>query len=117
MDKNAEGKTIMEPVFYTHTVHYYETDKMNCVHHSNYIRWFEEARTHQMCIRDSPRANTRRTLSPSCRALCFPARVFANIQTSICNTSLAGAPLPQGDGLPAGLHCAGTLFHQALPRV
>lgn len=35
----------MEPVFYKHTVQYYETDKMNCVHHSNYIRWFEEART------------------------------------------------------------------------
>ena len=24
--------------------HYYETDKMGIVHHSNYIRWFEEAR-------------------------------------------------------------------------
>ena len=23
---------------------YYETDKMGIVHHSNYIRWFEEAR-------------------------------------------------------------------------
>lgn len=33
---------------YTRTVHYYETDKMNCVHHSNYIRWFEEARTFLM---------------------------------------------------------------------
>ena len=32
----------MEP--YTHRVHYYETDKMGCVHHSNYIRWMEEAR-------------------------------------------------------------------------
>lgn len=30
---------------YTHTVQYYETDQMGCVHHSNYIRWFEEART------------------------------------------------------------------------
>jgi len=29
---------------YTHTVQYYETDRMDCVHHSNYIRWFEEAR-------------------------------------------------------------------------
>lgn len=29
---------------YTHKVHYYETDKMGCVHHSNYIRWMEEAR-------------------------------------------------------------------------
>lgn len=23
---------------------YYETDRMNVIHHSNYIRWFEEAR-------------------------------------------------------------------------
>lgn len=23
---------------------YYETDKMGIIHHSNYIRWFEEAR-------------------------------------------------------------------------
>lgn len=28
-----------------HKVFYYETDAMKCVHHSNYIRWFEEART------------------------------------------------------------------------
>ena len=30
---------------YIHKVHYYETDKMGFVHHSNYIRWFEEARS------------------------------------------------------------------------
>lgn len=29
---------------YTRKVQYYETDKMNFVHHSNYIRWFEESR-------------------------------------------------------------------------
>lgn len=29
---------------YTHKVQYYETDKMAVVHHSNYIRWMEEAR-------------------------------------------------------------------------
>ncbi|MCR5830254.1 MAG: acyl-CoA thioesterase [Lachnospiraceae bacterium] len=29
---------------YKHTVNYYETDKMGIVHHSNYIRWMEEAR-------------------------------------------------------------------------
>lgn len=29
---------------YTHTVQYYETDKMGITHHSNYIRWAEEAR-------------------------------------------------------------------------
>lgn len=33
----------MEP--YRHIVQYYETDQMKVVHHSNYIRWFEEART------------------------------------------------------------------------
>ena len=30
---------------YTRIVHYYETDKMGVVHHSNYIKWLEEART------------------------------------------------------------------------
>ena len=29
---------------YEHVVQYYETDQMAVVHHSNYIRWFEEAR-------------------------------------------------------------------------
>ncbi|SER85786.1 acyl-CoA thioesterase [Butyrivibrio fibrisolvens] len=29
---------------YIHTVNYYETDKMGITHHSNYIRWMEEAR-------------------------------------------------------------------------
>ena len=29
---------------YEHHVHYYETDKMGVVHHSNFIRWMEEAR-------------------------------------------------------------------------
>lgn len=29
---------------YEHTVQYYETDQMKIVHHSNYIRWFEESR-------------------------------------------------------------------------
>ena len=29
---------------YKHRVQYYETDKMSITHHSNYIRWMEEAR-------------------------------------------------------------------------
>ena len=29
---------------YRRQVYYYETDQMAIVHHSNYIRWFEEAR-------------------------------------------------------------------------
>ncbi|MCR5690820.1 MAG: acyl-CoA thioesterase [Eubacterium sp.] len=31
-----------------HKVQYYETDKMGIVHHSNYIRWFEECRVEAM---------------------------------------------------------------------
>ena len=31
-----------------HKVQYYETDQMGVVHHSNYIRWFEEARAEWM---------------------------------------------------------------------
>jgi acyl-CoA thioester hydrolase len=35
----------MEPMdIYRHVVQYYETDKMGITHHSNYIRWMEEAR-------------------------------------------------------------------------
>ena len=30
---------------YTRPVYYYETDKMGVVHHSNFVRWMEEART------------------------------------------------------------------------
>lgn len=29
---------------YQHHCQYYETDQMGIIHHSNYIRWFEEAR-------------------------------------------------------------------------
>ncbi len=35
----------MKKMQYRHLVQYYETDQMGIVHHSNYIRWFEEART------------------------------------------------------------------------
>ena len=38
----------MHTVTYSREVYYYETDRMDCVHHSNYIRWFEEARVHFM---------------------------------------------------------------------
>ena len=29
---------------YIHRAQYYETDRMGIIHHSNYIRWMEEAR-------------------------------------------------------------------------
>ena len=33
---------------YTHRVNYYETDAMGVTHHSNYVRWMEEARIQMM---------------------------------------------------------------------
>lgn len=33
---------------YLHQAKYYETDQMAIVHHSNYIRWFEEARLYYL---------------------------------------------------------------------
>lgn len=38
----------MNDTWYERAVQYYETDKMQIVHHSNYIRWFEEARLSYM---------------------------------------------------------------------
>ncbi len=34
---------------YKHKIKYYETDKMGITHHSNYIRFMEEARTDFLC--------------------------------------------------------------------
>lgn len=43
--KQEVGDVILKPVdVYERNVFYYETDRMGIVHHSNYIRWMEEAR-------------------------------------------------------------------------
>ena len=42
----------MQP--YIHTVQYYETDRMRITHHSNYIRWMEEARMELLSRLDWP---------------------------------------------------------------
>lgn len=34
----------MKTYTYSHKTQYYETDQMGIIHHSNYIRWFEEVR-------------------------------------------------------------------------
>ena len=41
-----DSKVQLQPYF--HQAKYYETDQMAVVHHSNYIRWFEEARVHYL---------------------------------------------------------------------
>ncbi len=39
---------------YLRQPHYYETDQMGIIHHSNYIRWFEEARVDWLAFLDLP---------------------------------------------------------------
>ncbi len=41
-------------IVYERKINYYETDKMGVVHHSNYIRYFEEARTYWLEELDMP---------------------------------------------------------------
>jgi acyl-CoA thioester hydrolase len=40
--ENIASRRALKP--YYHLAKYYETDQMAVIHHSNYIRWFEEAR-------------------------------------------------------------------------
>lgn len=44
--ENGEEMTAMRIAPYERSAQYYETDQMGIVHHSNYIRWFEEARVY-----------------------------------------------------------------------
>lgn len=39
---------VLKAVVYERKANYYETDQMSIIHHSNYIRWFEEARLYFM---------------------------------------------------------------------
>ena len=44
MKETEELREEKSPGIYMRRAQYYETDQMGVVHHSNYIRWFEEAR-------------------------------------------------------------------------
>ena len=43
-----------ESIVYQRPVQYYETDRMQIVHHSNYIRWMEEIRVAFMAQKGVP---------------------------------------------------------------
>lgn len=51
---------------YKHQIKYYETDKMGITHHSNYIRFMEEARTDFLCQAgfDYAKLESRGVISP-----------------------------------------------------
>jgi len=74
---------------YKHTVQYYETDMMGLAHHSNYIRWMEEARVDflkQLGI-DYPKMEKDGIISPTVEVNCkykksttFPEEVFITVK-------------------------------------
>ena len=75
---------------YKHKVQYYETDKMGFVHHSNYIRWFEEARTDFFDNAGAPYAKTeeRGIISPVLSVSCDFKRSSYYGETVIIYTKL-----------------------------
>lgn len=42
------GNEKIKVIPYEHKAHYYETDQMGIIHHSNYVKWMEEARLDMM---------------------------------------------------------------------
>jgi len=79
---------------YIRKVNYYETDQMGVVHHSNYIRYFEEARTSFMEQAGYPyaRLEAEGILSPvvsvSCRYL-KPVRYGESVEIRVYLTRMS----------------------------
>ena len=48
MDNSLIENREFNEICYKRQAHYYETDRMDVIHHSNYIRWFEEARIYYL---------------------------------------------------------------------
>lgn len=74
---------------YIHTVQYYETDKMQITHHSNYIRWMEEARIDFLAQMGWPfdKLEGLGIVSPVLSVNCdykltttFPEQIFINVR-------------------------------------
>ncbi len=92
----------MQP--YEHRVQYYETDGMGIVHHSNYIRWFEEARIDFMTQIGYPydRLEREGVSSPVMAVNCLyksPARFGETVCVSVSVLSLSAAKLAIGYGI------------------
>lgn len=70
---------------YQHKVHYYETDRMGVTHHSNYIRWMEEARVAYLSDRgwDYERLESLGVISPVIAVQCqyIKTTTFSDVVT------------------------------------
>ncbi|MBM7635310.1 acyl-CoA thioesterase [Streptococcus saliviloxodontae] len=82
-------------ITYKHYVQYYETDRMGISHHSNYIRWMEEARTHLLKEIGWPydKIEEAGIISPVTRVSCDykATTTFADEVTIVISVSLVKA--------------------------
>ena len=83
---------------YTHKVQYYETDMMGITHHSNYIRWMEEARIDFMDQMGFPysRMESEGIMSPVRSLSCSykrPTRFGDTVSIDVSVESFSGARL------------------------
>ena len=103
---------------YIHTVQYYETDKMGVVHHSNYIRFMEEARVHFLASVGWPydRLEDMGLISPVVGVRCDyrrPARFADEIAVRVRVLAVTGAKLTIGYEMAVDgqLACSGESSH------
>ncbi len=83
---------------YVHKVNYYETDKMGITHHSNYIRFMEEARMHFLTESGFPMTMLEKAglASPVVSLNCEYKRTTTysdEIEIDICVASYSGVRL------------------------
>lgn len=79
---------------YKHKIQYYETDRMGITHHSNYIRWMEEARIDflERIGWSYDRLEREGVLSPVIKVSCqykktttFPEEIFIDVKVKEFN--------------------------------
>ena len=83
---------------YIHQVNYYETDKMGITHHSNYIRFMEEARMHFLTELGFPVTRLEKAgfTSPVVSVNCeykHPTTYSDEIEIEVCVTGYTGVRL------------------------
>ena len=88
----------IEELIYERKINYYETDKMGITHHSNYIRFMEEARTNYLCELGYPmtRLEGEGILSPVVSVSCeykHPSTYADEIEIEVVAEKYSGVKL------------------------
>ena len=105
---------------YLHKAQYYETDGMGIIHHSNYIRWFEEARVDFLAQIGMPfeEVEARGIVSPVLHVSCdykTMAHFGETVRIFVTVTGYTGAKLfltyRVEDAETGALRCAGESSH------